>query len=122
MKAAKTLDIVEQAAQAALDKKAGDLVLLDLDGVATLSGYFLLCTGESSRQVQAISNGVEEHLLERGIKPHHVEGYQHAEWILLDYLDFVVHVFSPQARAFYDLERLWRPAKRLALSEDKRRK
>jgi ribosome-associated protein len=122
MKAAKTLDLVEQAAQAALDRKAGDLVLLDLNGVATLSGYFLLCTGESSRQVQAISNGVEEDLRERGIKPHHVEGYRHAEWILLDYLDFVVHVFSPQARAFYDLERLWRPAKRLAIPEDKRRK
>ncbi|HSC78692.1 MAG TPA: ribosome silencing factor [Candidatus Acidoferrales bacterium] len=122
MKAAKTLDLVEQAAQAALDKKAADLVLLDLDGVATLSGYFLLCTGESSRQVQAISNGVEEHLRELGLKPHHVEGYRHAEWILLDYLDFVVHVFSPQARAFYDLERLWRPAKRLAIPEDKRRK
>ncbi len=122
MKAGKTLEMVEQAAQAALDKKAVDLVMLDLNGVASLSGYFLLCTGESSRQVQAISNGIEEHLLERGVKPHHVEGYRHAEWILLDYLDFVVHVFSPQARAFYDLERLWRPAKHLPVPEEKRRK
>ncbi len=122
MKGDKILASVEQAAQAALDKKAGDLALLDLNGVASLSAYFLLCTGESSRQVQAISSGIEEHLLERGVKPHHVEGYRHAEWILLDYLDFVVHVFTPQARAFYDLERLWRPAKRLAIPEDKRRK
>ena len=122
MKATTTLAIVEQAAQAALDKKALDLTVLDLNGVASLGGYFLLCTGESSRQVQAISNGIEEHLLERGRKPHHIEGYQHAEWILLDYLDFVVHVFSPKARAFYDLERLWRPAKRLALPEGKKRK
>ncbi|HXE76539.1 MAG TPA: ribosome silencing factor [Candidatus Xenobia bacterium] len=122
MKAAKTLDLVRQAALAALDKKASDLVVLDLNGVASLSGYFLLCTGESSRQVQAISNGIEERLLERGVKPHHIEGYRHAEWILLDYLDFVVHVFSPRARAFYDLERLWRPAKRLALPEDSKRK
>ena len=122
MKALKSRDMVEQAAQAALDKKAGDLVLFDLNGVASLNGYFLLCTGESARQVQAISNEIEEQLHRRGLKPHHVEGYRHAEWILLDYVDFVVHVFSPKARAFYDLERLWRPAKRLPVPEEHRRK
>lgn len=108
--------LVERAALAALDKKASDLVLLDLNGVASFTSYFLLCTGESTRQVQAISDWMEEQLG----KPHHTEGYSGGEWVLLDYVDFVVHVFSPRARAFYDLERLWRPAKRLPVREDKR--
>ena len=109
---------VERAAQAALDKKARDLTLLDLDGVATFSGYFLLCTGDSRPQVQAIADSIQEQLGSHGLKAHHVEGYQVGEWVLLDYMDFIVHIFSSKARAFYDLERLWRPAKRLPVPDD----
>lgn len=106
---------VEQAARAAVDKQAADLVLLDLKQVASFTDYFLLCTGFSLRQVQAISDAVEEELGRRGVHPAHVEGYQRGEWVLLDYVDFVVHVFSRQARSFYDVERLWRRAPRLPL-------
>ncbi|MGH9789325.1 MAG: ribosome silencing factor [Candidatus Acidiferrales bacterium] len=111
---------VERAAQAALDKKARDLALLSLDGVATFTGYFLLCTGESRPQIQAIADSIQEKLGQEGLKLHHVEGYQLGEWVLLDYMDFIVHIFSPKARSFYDLERLWRPATRLPVPEDSR--
>lgn len=118
MTADTTLAAVEQAARAALDKKALDLVLLDLDGVASFTRYFLLCTAGSSRQGAAIRDGIEEQLARQGLKPTHAEGGAHAEWVLLDYVDFVVHVFSASARAFYDLERLWRRAQRLPLPQD----
>jgi ribosome-associated protein len=111
---------VERAARAALDKKASHVVLLDLEDTATFTSYFLLCTGESTRQVQAISDSVEEQLGRSGWKPAHLEGYENAEWVLLDFVDFVVHVFSPQARGYYDLERLWRRAERLPVPEDAR--
>lgn len=113
-------EAVEGAARAVLEKKAEDLVLLDLQGVASFTRYFLLCTGLSSRQVQAISDSVKEQLAHRGVHAAHVEGYEQGEWVLLDYLDFVVHVFSPRARAYYDLERLWRRAARLAPPEETR--
>jgi ribosome-associated protein len=112
-----TPKVVERAALAALDKKAGDLVLLDLDGVASFTGYFLICTGESTRQVQAIADSIQEQLGCEGAQAHHVEGYPLGEWVLLDYLDFIVHIFSPKARAFYELERLWRPAARLPVPD-----
>ena len=95
------------------DKKAFDIVLLDISKVATFASYFLMCSGDSSRQIQAIADEVEKKLKENGIRPNHVEGYRHAEWILMDYVDLVVHVFSKSARAYYDLERLWRDGKRL---------
>jgi len=113
-------EAVEQAADAALAKKASDLVLLDLDEVTSFTSYFLLCTGESVRQVQAISDSVEEQLSRQGMSPTHVEGYENAEWVLLDYVDFVVHIFSSKARHFYDLERLWRRAVRLPVPEERR--
>lgn len=95
------------------DKKAFDIVLLDISKVASFARYFLMCSGDSSRQIQAIADEVEKKLKEYGIRPNHIEGYRHAEWILMDYLDVVVHVFSKSARAYYDLERLWRDGKRL---------
>lgn len=101
------------AARAATDKKATDLVVLDLRQVASFTEYFLICTGASTRQVQAVSNAVEEALLTSGKRPLHIEGYSSAEWILLDYGDFIVHVFSQASRRFYDLERLWRDAPRV---------
>jgi ribosome-associated protein len=103
-------DALRIAVNAADDKKASDLVILDISKVASFANYFLLCTADSSRQMQAIADEVEKQLKEAGIRPSHVEGYQNSEWILLDCMDLVVHIFSKNARAFYDLERLWRDA------------
>jgi ribosome-associated protein len=104
------------AVNAADDKKANDLVILDISKVTSFANYFLLCTGDSSRQMQAIADEVEKQLKEAGIRPSHVEGYQNSEWILLDCMDLVVHIFSRNARAFYDLERLWRDALKMDAS------
>jgi ribosome-associated protein len=106
------------AARAAGDKKSTDIVLLDLREVASFTEFFLICTGANPRQVQAISNSVEEELRKVGKRPLHIEGYSSAEWILLDYGDFIVHVFSGASRRFYDLERLWRDAKRVEIKDE----
>src|SRR5215471_17832749 len=76
--------------------------------------YFIVCSGTNPRQIQAISDEVEKQLGEAGVRPNSMEGYNQAEWVLLDYVDFVVHIFSERARKFYDLERLWKSARRLA--------
>ncbi len=102
-----------EAVRAAQDKKAEDIVVLGLGSVCSFTDHFVICTGRSSRQVQAIVDGVEERLRKHSLKPAHIEGYSQGEWVLMDYMDFVVHVFSPKAREFYDLERLWRGAKHL---------
>jgi len=107
------IDALKIAASAADDKKAHDLVALDISGIAAFANYFLLCTGDSSRQMQAIADEVEKRLKASGIRPSHIEGYQNSEWILMDYIDLVVHIFSKTARAYYDLERLWRDGKTL---------
>jgi len=107
------IDALKIAIRAADDKKAHDLVALDISEIASFANYFLICTGDSSRQIQAVADEVEERLRERGIRPSHVEGYRNAEWVLMDYLEFVVHIFSKNARAYYDLERLWRDGKRI---------
>jgi len=105
------------AIKAVDDKKGIDVVALDIAAVATFADYFLLCSGDSSRQVQAIADEVEQRLAARGFRPAHVEGYNNAEWILMDYLDVVVHIFSRKARAYYDLERLWRDAKAIDVAK-----
>jgi ribosome-associated protein len=99
------------AVKAVDDKKGIDIVVLDISGVATFADHFLLCSGDSARQIQAIVDEVQQKMAAGGFRPAHVEGYTNAEWVLLDYLDLVVHVFSKKARAYYDLERLWRDAK-----------
>lgn len=109
-------DLVMIAAHAASEKKATDRVLLDLRKIASFTEFFLICTGASTRQVQAISNAIEETLRKDGKRPLHIEGYSSAEWILLDYGDFIVHIFSPASRRFYDLERLWRDAPRVEVA------
>jgi ribosome-associated protein len=113
-----TEDEVQIAAHAASEKKATDIVALDLRQLASFTEFFLICTGTNSRQVQAISNGVEEELRAAGKRPLHIEGYNNAEWILLDYGDFIVHVFSATSRRFYDLERLWRDAGRVEIKDE----
>lgn len=106
---------VRLAAHAASDKKASDLVMLDLRKIASFTEYFLICTGTSTRQVQAISDAIEEELRKNSKRPLHIEGRSGAEWVLLDYGDFIVHVFTSASRKFYDLERLWRDAGRVSL-------
>jgi ribosome-associated protein len=103
------------ALHAASDKKAIDLVVLDLRDVASFTDYFLITSGANERQVQAIADGISDTLKKVGSAAARVEGYKTAEWILLDYGDFVVHVFEQKARSFYDLERLWRESKRVEL-------
>jgi len=109
---------VLQAVEACDAKKATDIALLALEpGGGAFTDYFVLCSGSNPRQIQAISDEVEQRLTQAGLRPTHVEGYNQAEWVLLDYVDFVVHVFSEGARRFYDLERLWKSAKRLTPAE-----
>lgn len=106
---------VTEALHACEDKKAEDISILELEqGSGAFTDYFVVCSGSNPRQIQAISDEVEQRLSKTGLHPTHVEGYKLAEWVLLDYVDFVVHVFSSKARGFYNLERLWKSAKRLS--------
>jgi ribosome-associated protein len=106
---------ITAAIEAADDKQARDLVVLDLNKAAGFTDYFVICSGTNVRQVRAIADAVMEALAEDGGKPAHVEGYERAEWILLDYFDFIVHIFAPETRTFYSLERLWGAAEQVAL-------
>jgi len=103
---------VERAAHAALGKKASDVVILDLRKAVAFTDYFVLASGQNQKQILAIADAVLETMREAGLRPNHVEGYPRQEWILLDYADFVVHVFTLRTRSFYDLERLWGGAER----------
>ena len=112
------MDILKIAAEAADDKKARDLVALDISAIASFADLFLICTGDSSRQIQAVSDEIESRLKEAGVRPYHIAGYQNAEWVVMDYSDLIVHIFSKTARAYYDLERLWRDAVPVELKSD----
>ncbi len=107
---------LERAVKAALDKKAEDAVLLDLRRAAAFTDYFLLLSGTNPKQLVAIADAVLDALKAAGRRPDHVEGYPRQEWILLDYGTFVVHIFTPRSRGFYDLERLWGAATRVELA------
>ena len=105
---------VSEAILACQDKKAEQVTILELEkGSGAFTDYFVVCSGTNPRQIQAIADSVEERLEALGMRPTHTEGYKQAEWVLLDYVDFVVHIFSENARQFYDLERLWKSASRL---------
>ena len=106
---------VLDALHAAAEKKALEPVVLDLREIASFTDYFVIVSGANERQVQAISDEIYETLKKAGHSAARVEGYKTAEWILLDYGDFVVHVFEQKARKFYDLERLWRESKQVQL-------
>ena len=106
-----------RAARAAFEKKATDVVGLDLTKVQAFTDFFFICTGQNVRQVQAIADAIEAALAKDGLKPAHVEGYDRANWILLDYFTFIVHVFAPDAREFYDIERLWGSAERVEMPD-----
>ena len=107
---------VERAAQAALSKKAMDVIVLDLRRHSSFTDYFLIASGSGQKQILAIANSVLESLRHMQLRPDHVEGYPRQEWILLDYADFVVHIFTPRMRSFYDLERLWGGARRVEMA------
>ena len=109
---------ISEAIRACLEKKAEEITILELEqGSGAFTDYFVVCSGSNPRQVQAIADEVELRLKKADLRPNQIEGYKQAEWVLLDYVDFVVHVFSEKARKFYDLERLWKSAKRLEPSE-----
>jgi ribosome-associated protein len=109
---------VVRAVRAARDKKAIDVQVLDLRALDSFTDFFVICSGQNVRQVQAIADAVEEGLREEQVKPAHVEGFERAEWVLLDYFDFVVHVFRSERRELYALERLWGSAERATVPDD----
>lgn len=106
-----------ECTRAALDRKAYDLVVLETGRLSSIADYFVICSGRSDTQVQAIAEGVQSHLAAGGVRPLSVEGLPHGQWVLMDYGDVVVHVFYVPVREFYDLERLWARAPRVELPE-----
>ena len=105
-------------AQAALEKKAFDITILELKKASSLTDYFLICSGRSDRQVQAIAQSIEEKMGEQGIRPLGEEGIREGRWVLMDYDDVVIHIFYDQLRRYYDLEGLWIEAPRINSSEE----
>jgi ribosome-associated protein len=109
---------VAQAVKAIEGKKGEDVVILEMDkSSGAFTDYFVVCSGTNPRQIQAIADDVQKILAEAGQRPNSVEGYTQAEWVLLDYVDFVLHIFSERARKFYDLERLWKSARKLTAAD-----
>jgi ribosome-associated protein len=106
-------DQAKSAVRAADEKKAQNIVVLRLSAITEFTDYFVICTGNSSRQTQAIADEIVERLKMSGVRPLNTEGYKNAEWILIDFGAFVVHIFTEESRRFYDLERLWRDAERV---------
>ena len=104
--------------RAALDKKATNVVVLDLRKTPAFTDFFVLCSGQNARQVKAIADNVETAQREAGVRPAHVEGYNRADWVLMDFFTLIVHVFAPHTRQFYGLERLWGDAERIEMSEE----
>jgi len=109
---------VSEAIAACQDKKAEEITVLELDqDSGAFTDYFVVCSGTNAKQIQSIADAVEDRLEAAGHRPVNKEGYKQAEWVLLDYLNFVVHIFTEKARKYYDLERLWKTAKRLEPGE-----
>ena len=115
----KSRDLAVKAAEAALKKKALDVTILDLSGLTVIADYFVICSGESTTQVKAVAESIEEELAKKRKKPLGIEGTAHSHWILLDYGDVVIHVFEKETRAYYNLEKLWMDAKTIEIDENK---
>lgn len=104
----KTLELIVKSADA---RRAEDIEIFDISKISSLADYFIVCTGSSDTNVRAISDSIETELKEKlGITPHHVEGYKEADWVLLDYNNFLIHIFRGETRRFYSIERLWSDA------------
>ena len=112
-------ELAFMAVKAAEDKKGYDIQLLDLQGITVIADYFVICSGQSARQVEAIARGIEEKLGEIDVFPQRTAGKDHARWILLDYGDFVVHIFHQDEREYYELERLWADAQEILTKKGK---
>jgi ribosome-associated protein len=113
--------IARACAAAAVEKKAENLVLLDLRGVSEFTDFFLICSGSSEPQLKAISSSIRESLREKfGQRPHAEDGYPASQWVVIDYGDVICHLFHGEKRGFYDLENLWSDAKRVSLEEESR--
>lgn len=109
---------VASAVKACEDKKGEEISILEMDkNSSAFTDYFVICSGKNPRQIQAIADEIESRLKREGVPANQVEGYNQADWVLLDYVDFVVHIFSEAARKFYDLERLWKSARKLSLND-----
>ena len=115
----KSRDLAIQAAKAALGKKALDVTVLDLSGLTFIADYFVICSGESTTQVKAVAEFIEQEFAKKRIKPLGVEGAAHSHWILIDYGDVIIHVFEKETRAYYNLDKLWMDAKVVEINEDK---
>ena len=106
-----TIDLVKKIVEALEDKKAEDITVLDIGEVSSIADYFIIASGSNRKQVQAMADEVEERLYKAGYEQKQIEGYQTANWILMDYQDIIVHIFDEENRLFYDLERIWRDGK-----------
>ena len=104
------IEVARKAVEAASDKQASDIVLLDVDRICSFASYFVICSGESARQITAIHEAIEDTLKEEGIRPHHREGDIDSGWLLIDFGDVIVHIFAPAERVYYQLDELWSQA------------
>lgn len=112
-----TLDIVKKAVQALDDKIAEEITVLDITGISTIADYFIIATGNNQNQMRAMQDSVEEALYKEHLRPKQIEGNNQSSWILMDYQDVVIHLFSKEDRLFYDLERIWRDGKEMNLNQ-----
>ena len=112
-----TLEIVKTAVEALRDKKAEDVTVIDITGVSSIADYFIIANGNNQNQLQAMRDAVEEDLYKAGYPVKQVEGNSNSSWILMDYTDIIVHVFSKEDRLFYDLERIWKDGKEISIDE-----
>lgn len=112
------IEIAELTARSAIERKALDVVVLDLRGLSSITDYFVICSGTSDTHVEGIAENIEERLNEQRIKLWHREGKKKASWVLMDYIDVIVHVFTKDAREFYSLERLWGDAPKTTYQEE----
>jgi ribosome-associated protein len=108
---------IETAVRAAQDKKGADILVMDLRGAGAFTDFFVICSGQNPRQVSAIAEHIEDALRQSQVRPSHVEGFERAEWVLLDYFDFIVHIFNRETRMFYALDRLWGSAPRITIAD-----
>ncbi|MDP1808077.1 MAG: ribosome silencing factor [Actinomycetota bacterium] len=113
-------ELVMVAAQAADDKKATDIIILEMAGILDITDYFLICGGATDRQTKAIADEIQKRLRDFGCKPHRSAGEELGDWILLDYVDFIIHIFTDETREYYRLERLWKDAPQLKMKDVKR--